>query len=174
MAEMDRPAPDSDAAVLDWVTENIGGRVQSWARQPRWRPMWFIDLETDSGMERVLVRGESTDVPLIFPLEHEMLVQRVMEEHGVPVPHVYGWCDKPRAFAIYNGAGATDFVGSATTSAIVSSTSISKRWRSSISYRSSRSSLPGLSTGPRRPTRLMSGSAGSYATTGRSRYGRIP
>jgi aminoglycoside phosphotransferase (APT) family kinase protein len=73
--------------------------------------MWFVEIEREDRVEHVLVRGERSDVPLIFPLEHEMLVQRLMEEHGVPVPHVYGWCEQPRGFAMTAVPGRADFGG---------------------------------------------------------------
>jgi aminoglycoside phosphotransferase (APT) family kinase protein len=38
-----------------------------------------------------------------------MLVQRVMEDHGVPVPHVFGWCGNPKAFAMTSVPGRPDF-----------------------------------------------------------------
>ncbi len=34
-----------DARVVSWLESLLGGKVVSWARQPRWRPMWFVDVE---------------------------------------------------------------------------------------------------------------------------------
>ncbi len=62
-------------------------------------------------MERVVVRGERSDTPLVFPLEHEMLFQRLLDEHGIPVPHVHGWCDEPRAYAMAAVPGTPNFDG---------------------------------------------------------------
>ena len=90
-------AAGNDALVVSWLESLLDGRVVSWERQPRWRPMWFVDVERGGRMERVVVRGERSDTPLVFPLEHEMLFQRLLDEHGIPVPHVHGWCDEPRA-----------------------------------------------------------------------------
>jgi hypothetical protein len=38
-----------------------------------------------------------------------MRFQRLLEEHGIPVPHVYGWCDEPRAYAMAAVPGRPDF-----------------------------------------------------------------
>jgi aminoglycoside phosphotransferase (APT) family kinase protein len=103
--------PDSDARVVAWLESSLDATVVSWARQPRWRPMWFVDLDRRGTPERVVVRGERSDTPLVFPLEHEMLFQRLLDEHGIPVPRVYGWCDQPRAYAMAVVPGKPDFAG---------------------------------------------------------------
>jgi aminoglycoside phosphotransferase (APT) family kinase protein len=102
---------NDDKRVIAWLESRLGGRVTSWARQPRWRPMWFVDVDTDGSIQHVVVRGERSDTPLIFPLDHEMLFQRLLEEHGIPVPHVYGWCDEPRSYAMAGVPGRPDFTG---------------------------------------------------------------
>ena len=104
-------ATGNDALVVSWLESLLDGRVVSWERQPRWRPMWFVDVERGGRMERVVVRGERSDTPLVFPLEHEMLFQRLLDEHGIPVPHVHGWCDEPRAYAMAAVPGTPNFDG---------------------------------------------------------------
>jgi aminoglycoside phosphotransferase (APT) family kinase protein len=113
MSSPNEPALESkdDARVIAWLEAQLGGRVVSWQRQPRWRPMWFVDVERDGLLERVVVRGERSDTSLIFPLEHEMLIQRLLDEHGIPVPPVYGWCDEPRSYAMAAVPGRPDFAG---------------------------------------------------------------
>ncbi len=106
------PTQGNDARVLAWVESLLDARVVSWERQPRWRPMWFVDIERSGGsVERVVVRGERTDTPLVFPLEHEMLFQRLLDEHGIPVPQVFGWSDEPRAYAMAAVPGKPNFDG---------------------------------------------------------------
>ena len=73
--------------------------------------MWFVDVERDGVVERVVVRGERSDAVLQFPLDHEMRFQQVLEDHGISVPHVYGWCDEPRAYAMAAVPGRPDFAG---------------------------------------------------------------
>lgn len=101
----------SDARVIAWLESELNATVVSWARQPRWRPMWFVDVDRGGATERVVVRGERSDTPLVFPLEHEMLFQRLLDEHGIPVPRVLGWCGQPRAYAMAAVPGKPDFGG---------------------------------------------------------------
>jgi aminoglycoside phosphotransferase (APT) family kinase protein len=101
----------SDALVTSWLESSLNAKVVSWARQPRWRPMWFVDLDRAGNLERVVVRGERSDTPLVFPLQHEMLFQRLLDEHGIPVPRVHGWCAEPHAYAMAAVAGKPDFAG---------------------------------------------------------------
>ncbi|MGE3326026.1 MAG: phosphotransferase, partial [Acidimicrobiia bacterium] len=102
---------DNDARVIAWVESLMGGKVTSWGRQPRWRPMWFVDVERGGSSERIVVRGQRADVPMSFPLDHEMRFQRVLEEQGIAVPKVYGWLDDPIAYAMEAVPGRPDFAG---------------------------------------------------------------
>ena len=97
--------------IAAWVEANIGGRIVRAARQPRWRPVWFLDVERDGELLELYVRGDRLDFGGAFPFEHEMLCQRLLEEQGIPVPHVYGWIDKPRAFVTDRALGRPDFTG---------------------------------------------------------------
>jgi len=93
----------SDAGIPNvtaWIEANVGGKVLSMERQSRWRPIYFADVEKDGRALRLCVRGDRTDVPCVFPLEHEMLVQKLMHEHGINVPRVYGWIDDPRCYVM--------------------------------------------------------------------------
>lgn len=103
--------PDDDAKIIAWLEGLLGGKVVSWSRQPRWRPMWFVDIERNGVVERVVVRGERSDSVQQFPLDHEMRFQQVLEAQGIAVPHVYGWCDEPRAYAMAAVPGQPDFKG---------------------------------------------------------------
>lgn len=100
-----------DARIVSWLESLLGGTVTSWSRQPRWRPMWFVDIERNGAVDRVVVRGERSDAVLQFPLDHEMRFQKVLEDHGIRVPKVYGWCDDPRAYAMEALPGKPDFAG---------------------------------------------------------------
>ena len=75
--------------------------------------MWFVDIERNGTVDRVVVRGERSDAVLQFPLDHEMRFQQVLQDHGIRVPKVYGWCDEPRAYAMEAVSGRPDFAGSA-------------------------------------------------------------
>jgi len=105
---------DNDARVISWIESLLDGKVVSWGRQPRWRPMWFVDVDRQGTVDRVVVRGQRADVPMSFPLDHEMRFQRVLEQQGMPVPKVYGWLDDPLAYAMEAVPGRPDFAGVAT------------------------------------------------------------
>ncbi|MCF2533405.1 phosphotransferase family protein [Yinghuangia soli] len=96
--------------IRTWLTDHIGP-VKSLERQARWRPVWFADVERDGEPLGLCVRGDRTDYPGIYPLEHEMLVQRLLHERGIRVPAVHGWIDEPRAFVIDRVGGRPDFDG---------------------------------------------------------------
>jgi hypothetical protein len=79
--------PPSAAARVESL---VGGRILSAESQQRWRPAWFLELEKPSG-ERVSVyfRGDrGLEQHGVYPLEHEYEVLRVLEAHGIPVPHI--------------------------------------------------------------------------------------
>jgi aminoglycoside phosphotransferase (APT) family kinase protein len=102
---------DDTALVRAWLEANLG--PVAWiARQARWRPVWFADVEGADGTLAVCVRGERTDMPLIFPLDHEMRLQSVMHDHGVPTARVYGWIDRPASYVMDRVPGQNDFSGS--------------------------------------------------------------
>ncbi|GAA4966280.1 hypothetical protein GCM10023205_33590 [Yinghuangia aomiensis] len=97
--------------IRAWLEKHLG-RVDRLERQARWRPVWFADVTRGDGTRlRLCVRGDRTDYPGIYPLEHEMLVQRLLNERGIRVPAVYGWIDDPRAYVMDRVDGQVDFAG---------------------------------------------------------------
>ncbi|HZQ56862.1 MAG TPA: hypothetical protein VFA84_02430 [Acidimicrobiales bacterium] len=104
------PEDDGTGHVRAWLDANVG-RVVSISRQPRWRPVWFADVEGPDGLLELCVRGERTDMPLIFPLDHEMRLQSVMHDHGIPTARVYGWIDRPASYVMDRVGGQNDFTG---------------------------------------------------------------
>ncbi len=104
------PDPDDDIrAITAWLAANVGGDVVRISRQPRWRPVWFADVERDGEVLELCVRGDRTDMPLIFPLDHEMRLQSTMHDHGIPTAKVYGWIDEPMAYVMTRVPGRNDF-----------------------------------------------------------------
>lgn len=99
----------TDEKICSWVEELLGGTVVKMDRQPRWRPMWIIDIEAGGVTRKVIARGERTDALLQFPLDHEMRFQRVLHEQGIEVPEVFGWSDDPRAFLMEAVPGRPGF-----------------------------------------------------------------
>jgi aminoglycoside phosphotransferase (APT) family kinase protein len=102
---------ETQARVVAWLERNLGGRVVRIEPQARWRPVWFADVERDGQTLELCVRGERGDAQIGFSLDHEMRFQKVLEAHGIPVAHVYGWCDDPRAYVMDRVAGQNDFRG---------------------------------------------------------------
>lgn len=103
---------DADAAterVVAWLEDNLGGTVTDIDRQARWRPVWFADLERNGERLELCVRGDRTDMPLVFPLDHEMRLQALLDDHGIPVAHVYGWIDDPAAYVMDRVPGENHF-----------------------------------------------------------------
>lgn len=108
---MERSPADDPATgrVAAWLAANLGGTVTGISRQARWRPVWFASVDRDGEVLEVCVRGERTDMPLIFPLQHEMRFQRVLHEHGIPVAEVHGWIDDPAAYVMTKVPGEQHF-----------------------------------------------------------------
>lgn len=100
-----------DARVVEWLRANIGGTITRFERQARWRPQWLVDVVRDGGTVELLVRGQRTDTAQTWSLEHEMRFQRVLQDHGVAVPKVWGWVDDPVAFVTDRVPGQADFRG---------------------------------------------------------------
>ena len=107
---IDQRAQDTEL-VRSWLETNIDGTVTSLHRQARWRPVWFADVEVGGETRELVVRGDRTDMPLIFPLEHEMTLQSLLHERGIPTPAVGGWIDEPMAYVMDRVGGQQDFTG---------------------------------------------------------------
>ena len=89
------------------VESLTGGRIVSAQSQERWRPAWFLEVERPTG-ERIGVyfRGDrGVEQHGVYPLEHEYEVMRVLEAHGIPVPHIYGFCEEPRGIVMEQAPG---------------------------------------------------------------------
>jgi aminoglycoside phosphotransferase (APT) family kinase protein len=102
---------DATERVRTWIETNLGGTVTAIVRQPRWRPVWFVELDRGSDVLELVVRGDRTDMPLIFPLRHEMTLQSMLRERGIPTPAVRGWIDEPMAYVMDLVGGQQDFAG---------------------------------------------------------------
>jgi len=97
-----------DAAAA--VERQLGGRVVSVRRQPRWRPTWFVTVDRAGETFDVVVRGERPD-SVMSPLRHEFDFHTLLEAAGVPVPHLYGWNDDLDAVVMEFVPGRPDFDG---------------------------------------------------------------
>jgi aminoglycoside phosphotransferase (APT) family kinase protein len=102
---VDRP----EQLLTDWFGAHLGVEAVGIRQQARWRPVWFVDVERDAEVSTLMVRGDRTDAAPLFPLEHEMRFQQLLEADGIPVAHVHGWIDDPRAFVIDVVPGENNF-----------------------------------------------------------------
>lgn len=85
-----------EAKLRTFVEQATGGEVKSMVRQVRWRPAWFVDVERDGVLQHLHLRGDREGDVAIFPeLSRESDVITVLEEHGIAVPHIYGFCEDP-------------------------------------------------------------------------------
>jgi hypothetical protein len=111
-SESERPAADWRAGLEPrWqravaeVERMVGGRVVRAQRQARWRPAWDFDVERDGALVPIHFRGDRTEGSGVYGLEHEHGVLRVLAANGIPVPHVYGFCDEPRGIVMERAPG---------------------------------------------------------------------
>jgi len=119
-------------SIEDWVKTHVGGRVDEIERLERWRPVWRVDYSKDGEKKALLVRGDRPCTTL-YSLRHEMLVMEALEANGIPVPHIHGWMDFPKAFVMDWAEGDRD-PGMIHT-AIENATSMSpERWAASLKY----------------------------------------
>jgi aminoglycoside phosphotransferase (APT) family kinase protein len=104
----EQPRQDT-AQVQAWLEAHLGGTVTSIWRQPRWRPVWFAELDNGGVTQSLVIRGDRTDMPLIFPLRHEMTLQAMLHERDIPTPAVHGWIDEPMAYVMDSVGGQQHF-----------------------------------------------------------------
>lgn len=100
----------SDKDKLRACVERLtGGKVVAMERQIRWRPAWFVDVDRDGEILHIHIRGDRQSDVLPFPeLKREADIIEVLEEHGIPVPHIYGMCQDPVAIVMETVPGTRD------------------------------------------------------------------
>ncbi|EHI13360.1 phosphotransferase [Mycolicibacterium thermoresistibile] len=87
-----------DRVVSDWISANIGP-VRSIERHQRWRPAWFVTAERDGREIGLYVRGDREGFGFAG-VKVEAQIYRVLEEHQISVPHVYGEIDEASAIVL--------------------------------------------------------------------------
>ncbi len=122
------------AAITSWIEGNIGGSVDEIERVRRWRPIWHVHTTMDGARRSYIVKGVRAWDSIPFSLDHEMHMTTVLEKHGLPVPHIHGMMEFPKAFVM-------DWVESDTRDAgliqqsIELGTSLSpERWAAALEY----------------------------------------
>ena len=95
--------------AFEWVERKLGGRVVRYERHPRWRPAWYLDVERGGETVPLYFRGDRGALDHgVYPLEHEMKVLVLLEQHGIPVPHVFGFCPEPRGIVMQRCPGRSN------------------------------------------------------------------
>ncbi len=83
----------------------IGGRVTRVEKQPRWRPAWFLEVDCDGETVPAFFRGDRGLGSGTYDIRYEYEVMRVLEDHGIPVPRLYGFCEEPRGIVMARAPG---------------------------------------------------------------------
>ena len=92
-----------------WVETELGGEIVAFERQPRWRPAFFVDLVRDGETLPLYLRGERGELDHgANPFEFEAHVFEMMEEEGLPVPHIYGIIPDPKMIVMDKVPGRID------------------------------------------------------------------
>ena len=114
-----------------FVEKTLGGRIVRSGVHPRWRPAYYLDVEVDGEIVPLYFRGDRGDLDHgVYTLEHEARVLIALERNGIPVPHVYGFCEDPLGIVMARVEGRPDLSTAETPEeASRSSTSTSTSWR---------------------------------------------
>jgi hypothetical protein len=111
---------DPDAFGPTWrpafeaVARMVGGEIRSAERQARWRPVFWVEVAMpDGGCRRVCFRGARVEQGEAHTARHEYDCLRVLEGHGIRVPHVYGYCESPAGFVMDAVPGRPDLATAA-------------------------------------------------------------
>ncbi len=100
------PEGSEEERIVAWARRTLGGDVVDLRRQPRWRPAWTFDVLRGDERLPIYFRGDRGLADHgVYTLEREMAVFRVLESEGIPVPHVYGFCDSPRGIVMERARG---------------------------------------------------------------------
>jgi hypothetical protein len=104
------PASGSEEQRLAaWIERTVGGRVTRVDRIPRWRPAWDVDVDLGDRVLPLHARGER-ELTMAIPVRigDERRTHDLLESHGIPVPHVFGYCDDPYALVMDRLPGFVD------------------------------------------------------------------
>jgi aminoglycoside phosphotransferase (APT) family kinase protein len=92
--------------AFDWVEARLSGRIVAAERQARWRPAWFLELERDGEVLPLYFRGARPEAEHgVAQLRRECTCLELLERHGLPVPHVHGFCPEPEGIVMDRAPG---------------------------------------------------------------------
>jgi aminoglycoside phosphotransferase (APT) family kinase protein len=114
LSDLPGSLPPEWRRAFSWLETKLGGRIVRAERQARWRPAWFLDLERDGERVPLYFRGDRGEADHgVYALEHEMSVLQVLEEQGIPVPHVHCFCPEPRGIVMDRSPGRANLATAA-------------------------------------------------------------
>ncbi|MEZ4292465.1 MAG: hypothetical protein R3E53_18745 [Myxococcota bacterium] len=93
--------------AFEAVESLVGGRILSVRRRARWRPVFWIEVERPD--PESAARSAST-LPRAGrgPRPGTSTRASALEEQGIPVPHVYGYCEAPAGYVMDRVPGRPD------------------------------------------------------------------
>ncbi len=106
---------DLDSQGSEWrpafetVESSVGGRIVSAEREARWRPVFWCEVERPDGeILPVCFRGGRIEQGAENTIRNEYECFRALEKNGIPVPKIYGYCEKPVGFVMQKSPGRHD------------------------------------------------------------------
>lgn len=95
-----------------WVEQRLSGRIVAAERQARWRPAWFLELERGGETRSLYLRGARPEARGgVAQLRREHTCLELLERHGLPVPHVHGFCPRPEGILMDRAPGRASLAG---------------------------------------------------------------
>ncbi len=95
--------------AFETVESSVGGRIVSAERQARWRPVFWCEVERPDGeILPVCFRGGRIEQGGENTIRNEYECFRTLERNGIPVPAIYGYCEKPVGFVMQKSPGRHD------------------------------------------------------------------
>lgn len=110
MSSTAQPVIDPVEVKLRAFVEGLlGGKITAMQRLLRWRPAWNLELQRGDETLHLHIRGERGGDVSPFPdLRREADILTLLGERGVPVPHIYGFCQDPQAILMQLVPGSRD------------------------------------------------------------------
>ena len=96
--------------AIAYVEKVVGGNVVGAQLHPRWRPAYYFDVDVAGENVPIYFRGDRGHMDHgVYPLDHECRILQALERYdGIPVPHVYGFCEDPRGIVMARVPGRPD------------------------------------------------------------------
>lgn len=99
----------NEQKLRNFVEQLLGGEIISMERLLRWRPAWNLELRRDGEVLALHIRGDRGGDVSPFPeLRREADILTLLAEQGIPVPHIYGFCEEPQAIIMQQVRGTRD------------------------------------------------------------------